>query len=269
MQGLIPPVTGPRIAVPTASDPTLTARVVGAKFFRADVPKFDDKEPYRPKAAEWLTSKDNPYFARAAVNRWWHHFFAEGIVTPVDDMGPNHPPSNPELLALLEKEFKASNFSFKQLIRGICNSQAYQRTSRPLLGNKDDRELFRPHEHQAPERHQRSRLDLDSGRATGRDRQEPRPANGLFVTVAPDGCGPTDLLSRHPAVPPANERWAAQGHRHNRQPFCARQEQAGRHRRPLFGTRPYAHRPNEVERMADYVDQTANPSEGYRDIFWC
>src|SRR5208283_2944919 len=92
--------------------------------------------------AAWLTSSANPFFARAAANRLWAHFFAHGLFNPIEDFRPDVPPSHPKLLDLLEKELKSAGFNQKHLIRAICNSQTYQRTSRPTEGNKQDRELF-------------------------------------------------------------------------------------------------------------------------------
>jgi len=88
----------------------------------------------RPALADWLVAKDNPFFAKAFANRTWFYFFARGIVNPVDDMRELNPPSHPGLLALLGNEFTASGFDVKHLIRCICNSRAYQRTSRPPAG---------------------------------------------------------------------------------------------------------------------------------------
>lgn len=139
--GLLPPQTGAQIAIPNGADPTKVARVVPAKYFQGEKPDLGDG-PYRRRFADWLTSPDNPYFARVAANRLWGHFFARGLVHPVDDFRPDKAPSHPELLDLLEKEFKSSKFDCKHLIRCICNSQAYQRSSRPLPRNAQDRELF-------------------------------------------------------------------------------------------------------------------------------
>lgn len=141
-QGLIPPMEGPQIGVPTIEDPTKAARIVAAKFFQADAPKLDAKGPYRPVFSAWLTAKENPYFARAAVNRWWAHFFTRGLINPIDDMGPDHRASHPELLDLLVDEFKTTEFNLKHLIRCICLSEAYQRTSRPTPANQEDMELY-------------------------------------------------------------------------------------------------------------------------------
>src|SRR5207249_7482346 len=91
---------------------------------------------------DWLMRKDNPYFARAYVNRTWAQFFGRGLVNPVDNMHDGNPPSHPALLDSLAAEFAASGFDTKHLVRSICNSQAYQRTSRPASGNEKDTELF-------------------------------------------------------------------------------------------------------------------------------
>ncbi|MBM3982260.1 MAG: DUF1553 domain-containing protein [Planctomycetes bacterium] len=88
----------------------------------------------RPAFAEWLTAKDNPYFARAFANRLWFYFFSRGIVNPVDDFRELNPPSHPGLMKLLANEFADSGFDVKHLVRCICNSEAYQRTSRVAAG---------------------------------------------------------------------------------------------------------------------------------------
>src|SRR5262249_39934487 len=90
----------------------------------------------------WLTSKDNPYFAPAAVNRLWAHFFARGLVNPLDDMHAQNKPSHPTLLEALAEEFRRCGHDVRHLIRAICFSSAYQRTSRPLGGNAEDDGLF-------------------------------------------------------------------------------------------------------------------------------
>jgi hypothetical protein len=91
----------------------------------------------RPPFVDWLTARDNPYFARSFVNRTWFYFFARGIVNPVDDFRELNPPSHPGLLKLLTNEFTASGFDVKHLIRCVCNSRAYQRTSRVAPGTSD------------------------------------------------------------------------------------------------------------------------------------
>ncbi len=96
----------------------------------------DPTKSHRPPFAEWLTAKDNRMFARATVNRFWAHFFGRGFVNPLNDFGDHNTPSHPALLDALADEFVASNFDVKHLIRCICLSDAYQRTSRVVPGNE-------------------------------------------------------------------------------------------------------------------------------------
>ncbi len=79
--------------------------------------------------AEWLASPENPLFARNFANRIWEHFFGIGIIDPVDDVRVSNPPSNPELLDALAASFTESDYDFKQLVRDICNSNTYQRST--------------------------------------------------------------------------------------------------------------------------------------------
>jgi len=118
------------------------AKIVPAKFLQGEQPKLDPKEPYRPVLAKWITSPSNPFFAKAMVNRAWYQLFGRGIVNPVDDMHEGNFPSHPELLVQLTEQFKANDFDLKYLYRAICNSQAYQRTSRPVGDNKGDKEFY-------------------------------------------------------------------------------------------------------------------------------
>jgi hypothetical protein len=93
----------------------------------------------RKELARLMTSGDKPYIAQAFVNRTWGHFFGYGFSNPVDDIGARHPPSHPELLERLSQEFVKNHSDVKALIRWICNSEAYQRTSKTTNKNvKDD-----------------------------------------------------------------------------------------------------------------------------------
>lgn len=104
-----------------------------------DIPADDDPRRY---LADWMSRPDNPFFARALVNRYWKHFFSRGIVEPEDDMRATNPPTNPELLDRLSDEFVASGFDLKQLIRTICRSQTYQLSSLPNEHNGGDKQNF-------------------------------------------------------------------------------------------------------------------------------
>lgn len=115
-----------------------SAMKVNAKFLGGKEPTLVASEPYRPVLAQWICSPENPFFARAMVNRFWHHHFGRGLVNPVDDMHDENLPSHPELLNALTEQFKSNNFDVKYLVRAICNSEAYQRTSRPTGSNSDD-----------------------------------------------------------------------------------------------------------------------------------
>ena len=110
---------------------------VPAAFLDGKVFQAEKAEALRPPFVDWLTAKENPYFARAFANRMWFYFFSRGIVNPVDDFRDLNPPSHPGLMKLLSNEFAASGFDIKHLIRCICNSEAYQRTSRVAPGTSD------------------------------------------------------------------------------------------------------------------------------------
>lgn len=84
----------------------------------------------RKELAKIVTSGDRTLVADAMVNRMWGHFFGYGFTKPIDDMGPHNPASNPTLLERMAKEFVAANYDLRQLIRWICNSEAYNITSR-------------------------------------------------------------------------------------------------------------------------------------------
>jgi Protein of unknown function (DUF1549)/Protein of unknown function (DUF1553) len=80
----------------------------------------------RQAFAAWLTSKENPFFARSTANRVWSYFFGLGIIDPVDDIRASNPPVNAPLLDALTKEFLDSGFDLRQLMRTIVNSRTYQ-----------------------------------------------------------------------------------------------------------------------------------------------
>jgi uncharacterized protein DUF1549/uncharacterized protein DUF1553 len=98
----------------------------------------DRREPF----VDWLTSAENPLFAKSMANRVWSYFFGKGIIDPVDDIRASNPPSNPELLDALTAEFLKSKFDVKKLMRTICRSQTYQLSFRPNKWNEDDKVNF-------------------------------------------------------------------------------------------------------------------------------
>jgi hypothetical protein len=80
----------------------------------------------REKIVEWMTARENPYLARAAVNRIWARFLGRGFVQPVDDFSEANDPNLPVLLEAIGKAFVARHFDMRWLIREIVNSEAYQ-----------------------------------------------------------------------------------------------------------------------------------------------
>ena len=119
-----------------------SAKNVSAKFLGADAPKLDNAKPLRPVLADWICTAENPFFSKSMVNRVWAQFFGKGMVNPIDDLSDENTPSHPELLNGLAKEFASGGFDLKQLIRAICLTDAYQRTSVPAPGNKADTVLY-------------------------------------------------------------------------------------------------------------------------------
>jgi hypothetical protein len=92
----------------------------------------------RAVLADWIVSPDNPFFATSVANRVWAHFMGVGIVHPVDDIRVSNPASNPELFAELGYKFTQYDFDLKRLVRDICNSQTYQRSTLPNETNRLD-----------------------------------------------------------------------------------------------------------------------------------
>ena len=115
----------------------LDNRTMEPKFLGGAVPEIEGIDR-REVFAEWLTSPDNPYFAPSIANRIWEHFFGIGIVEPVDDIRVSNPPSNPELFQTLGDKLVEYNYDFKRMVRDICNSNTYQRSTVRNASNLSD-----------------------------------------------------------------------------------------------------------------------------------
>jgi hypothetical protein len=113
------------------------ARLLGDEV--VDLRPLDD---IRSPLMDWLRSKDNPYFARAFVNRVWANYFNVGIVSPPDDLSLANPPSNRPLLDYLTAGFIDSGFDMKWLHREIVSSRTYQLSWRPNDANRLDETNF-------------------------------------------------------------------------------------------------------------------------------
>ena len=106
------------------------------------IPPIAPDEDPRLKLADWMGTSTNPFFARALVNLYWKHFFQRGLIEPEDDIRDSNPPTNPELLAALEKHFIASSFDLKEFVRAITRSNAYQLSATPNQHNVVDRQNY-------------------------------------------------------------------------------------------------------------------------------
>lgn len=112
------------------------------RAFGDDVGEITADEDPRLRLADWMSSPENPFFAKALVNRYWKHFFKRGLIEPEDDIRDTNPPTNPELLAALEKHFIESGFDLKSLVRVITQSNAYQLSAMPNDHNLVDRQNY-------------------------------------------------------------------------------------------------------------------------------
>ncbi len=120
-----------------------TKKTVDAKFLNGQAPNWQPNDNPREVLAAWLTSPENPYFARTAVNRLWAHFFGIGLIEPIDEepTGDN-PPSHPRLLKEMTRQFIAHKFDVQYLIRAITLSQTYQRSSVMTDPSQKESRLF-------------------------------------------------------------------------------------------------------------------------------
>jgi len=129
----------------------------------------------RAALAAWLTSPENPFFARVEVNRIWAQVMGRGIVEPFDDFRDSNPPANAPLLNALAQDFVDHNFDRLHILRTILNSRTYQADSRPNDFNRDDNKYF---SHYMPRQLTAEQLVDSLGQVAGRPKQ--------FGLVAPN-----------------------------------------------------------------------------------
>jgi hypothetical protein len=272
------------IVIPTTAGKA-AGRQVKARYLDGSEPQLG-KGPLRPTFAAWATGPKNPWFARAAVNRIWAHFFGRGIVYPVDNFDENAP-SHPELLRRLADEFVASGFDQKHLIRCICNSQAYQRSSRPIAGNEKDEDHF-----------SRMALKVLSPEAfydsvavvTALEKHAPRPASRKGKG-APMDAGTSEIPTRDEFI----RFFRAQGDGNvateygqgipqllrllnsrmldNGAPILARLSASESHREEAVATlflTALSRRPTSAETTSvlRYLQRRTDPRAGYRGVLW-
>jgi hypothetical protein len=279
-----PMPVGATIAIPDPSDPRKTRGQAVAKFFEGPAPRLDSNGPYRPTLAAWVASAQNPYFAPAQVNRMWAHFFARGLVHPIDDMKEDNAASHPAVLQRLSQEFTASGYDLRFLIRAICNTRAYQRTSRPLPGNAADDKLVS----HMPVKVLSAQMLLDSlATATGHDAErlpdamarKGKPGGGKgrvmeeslvrFFDTRDYDDDPTEYFYGVPqTLRLMNSALTNSGAQ-----VVGRLARPGRSREQviedLFLT-ALSRRPSaaEVQRLDEYVAQQNDLAKGYAGVFW-
>jgi nitroreductase len=127
--------------VPATEQPR-TRQSVEARALDRQAVHWKPGEDPRRVLADWVTSTNNPLFAESMVNRLWKHFLGVGMVEPVDDLRASNPPSNPELMAFLAREFRNSGHDLRHVMRLILNSRTYQLSSASMKGNESDRKFF-------------------------------------------------------------------------------------------------------------------------------
>ncbi|MBL9091885.1 MAG: DUF1553 domain-containing protein [Planctomycetaceae bacterium] len=146
--GLSPPISGSEefvfAALTGSVKHPITGEAVEPKPLKGQAAVAADQDP-RAAFAEWMTQPDNPYFAEVAVNRIWADLMGRGIVDPVDDFRATNPPSNPELVAALAREFRAVKFDQKKLLRTILTSHVYELSSLPNPRNNWDLKNYSRH----------------------------------------------------------------------------------------------------------------------------
>jgi hypothetical protein len=117
-------------------------KALGGPVFEESKDDAGGKSQRRAILAKWLTSPENPYFAKSLANRIWYHLLGRGVVEPVDDFRDSNPPCNDELLDALAQELVQSGYDLRSLVRVILNSRTYQLSARPNELNADDSIYF-------------------------------------------------------------------------------------------------------------------------------
>jgi hypothetical protein len=111
-------------------------RIPGERFLA------EESTTGRDEFAVWLTSEENPYFAKAIVNRLWKRMMGRGLVEPADDFRATNPATHPQLLELLADDFVQHDYNLRRTLRLIANSQTYARSADATIQNKDDDRFY-------------------------------------------------------------------------------------------------------------------------------
>ncbi len=250
---------------------------VEARFPDGGKPDWRRDVTPRQALAEWVVRGENPWFVRAAVNRLWHYFFGVGLIDPVDGLGiENNPPSHPELLDELARQFGAHDYDLKYLIRAITGSQTYQRSSRQTHPRQAEPRLFARAASRAltPEQLYDS-LVLATGYRSGSGQGTERgPGRAAFLAPFDDpNSQPTDFQASiqqalmmmngaftEKATSPARSATLAAASASNR-PMARRVEELYL---VVLSRKP---RPQETRRLLDHAANRES-KQALRDILW-
>jgi len=259
----------------------VSAKILPPQFLQGAELKVENGKPLRPILADWMTSPSNPYFSKAMVNRTWAQLFGRGLVNPVDDMHEGNAPSHPELLDTLATQFAANGFDLKYLVRSLCNTQAYQRSSKPHGDNAEASPLLYARmavRVLSPEQLYDSLTQVLGNRggppAQGRPGIAGRPGQGnpraafvaFFNTEDPD---PTEYQVGIPQVlrlmnSPMTNNDSALG-KVIKDPKAPTTEVIEQLYLGLLSRKPTA---AERDKLQAYVMKQSEPRKGYADILW-
>jgi hypothetical protein len=127
--------------IPRVRQPRTNQQLAAQPLDRSETKIAPGQDP-RELLAQWMTDPGNENFSGSMVNRLWRHFFAVGLVEPVDDLRISNPPSNRELWTALNQEFVSHKYDLRHIMRLILNSRIYQLSSATLKGNAAERGFY-------------------------------------------------------------------------------------------------------------------------------
>jgi hypothetical protein len=257
------------------------------KFLGGETPDVKGKDR-REVLAKWLASPQNPWFAASFANRVWAHFMGIGIVEPVDDFRVSNPATNPELLEALGKRFTETKYDLKSLVRDICNSRTYQRTTQKNESNESDDKNFA---HALIRRIKAENLlDTISQVTETKDKFQGLPLGARAVQIA-DGQSSTYFLTtfgRPMRETPCScevkmEPTLSQAlHLLNGDTVNAKIKAGGVIKNLIDGKKPLEEQitelyvralsreptPEEIEKLKPALSAEGNPEQGLSDLFW-
>lgn len=256
-----------------------------------DGPVLADPLDRRVKLAEWLTSPQNPFFARNMVNRFWGYLMGRGLVEPLDDMRATNPASNPELLDALAEDWIKHKHDLRHLVRTVMNSRAYQLSSQSTPGNKVDADNVH-HTRYRVRRLSAEQLADAVDFATGTREKYPGLPLGTRAIQLPDSNVKSFLLdvfgrparqitcecerTTQPNIAQAlhllngdflNKKIANAAGRIE-ELFKAKKELPAIVEEMYLVTLSRPPRPDEVERALQWIGRSPTPKEGTQDLLW-